>query len=410
MIPSLGSLIKGVSPANALTNILTIAADLGLSTTSWGPLGAILTILETIATVVSEGSVEVSLIAQGGYASTAAAMVDSNGNPIATWMDLVGLDNYDAIRNPAVPASGLVAFSNITNVPRGPFAAGAVHLRHPVTGATYSNTVAGEQIYGTGTPPTPFYSVMHFAADAAWSGASGTMTGGIVPALTTPYPGVSAVALGLHGSSPALVGTDAEVNAAFLARCRAKLQAIAPNGANGALVYVATTPGLVALWGVVSAPITRARRYLDVASGVVYLYLANADGPALTGDAAVVQLAETALAQPTGMNLVCVSAINASIVVAALIYTTNFAPGQDSLAASATAAYFASLSIGGTNLAVEGVVPISGILNAIQEALPPGVTGINLAAPTTNAVLPSPDAVPTLDPSSTFTIVRVPAP
>jgi hypothetical protein len=404
MIPTLSSLISPVTPANALASILQIAQGLGLSTTSWGPFGMVISILETMAEVVAEGSEDVAYTAQGGYASTAAAMVDSDGNAVTTWMDLVASEVYGAQRLPAVQAAGLVAFAN-TSSARGPFAVGALHLKHPVTGATYSNTVAGEQIYGTGAPGIPYYSTMHFAADAGYPGKSGNAVGGTVLQMVTPFPGVSVCALGAEGSSDDLVGTDAEKNFALLDRCKQKIEAIAPNGADGAMMYVATTPRIVALFGTVSAPINRARRFLDSASGVCSLYLANADGPATLSDAAIVQEAEQALVVRTGDNLQCLPAVDESIVVTAIIYVTAPVSGLDALAANAVAAYFASLPIGGTSMAIDGVVPVSGIMAAIQSVVTPAVTGVNLLAPLVNVVMSGPSAVPTLDPSSVFVVV-----
>ena len=102
MIPSLASLIKTTTAAESLSLMLEIAADLGLSTTSWGPFGMLITAMETMATIVSLESQSVSNIAQGGYASTAAAMTDGQGNEITTWMDLEGSEQYGVVRNPAV--------------------------------------------------------------------------------------------------------------------------------------------------------------------------------------------------------------------------------------------------------------------------------------------------------------------
>jgi uncharacterized phage protein gp47/JayE len=408
MIPSLASLIKTNTAAESLSLMLEIAADLGLSTTSWGPFGMLIAAMETMATIVSLESQSVSAIAQGGYASTAAAMTDGQGNEIATWMDLVGSEQYGVVRSPAVQAEGVVALANVGAM-QGPCAAGSVHFRHPSTGATYSNTLDGEFI-AAGTALAPVYVLMPVEADVAYPGSNGNAVQGVTLSMTTPFPGVSVCALGTLGSSDNLVGTDAELNFAFLARCKKKLQAISPDGADGALKYVAETPSIVALFGTVSAPITRARRWLDYATGIVWLWIANADGPALAGDVAVVQEAEQALAVPTGMDLVVAPATDSAIQVVAWIYTTGPVAGLDVLAANAVASYFASLPIGGTNLALDGVVPLSGILSAIQAVIPPAVTGVNLVTPGSNVVLGASSAVPTLATSSAFFVVRVAPP
>ena len=408
MLPTLAELVKTVTPANALSNILSIAHGLGLSTTSWGPFGMVITILETMSEVVAQGSVDVANIAQGRFISTACAMVDTNGNPVTSWARLAASEDYGVTFVDAVPAEGMVALGNTLAISRGPYAAGALHLKHPTTGATYTSTAA-VTIAAAVSPPSATYTLSEFVADAAYTGTLGTAVPGIVLAMTTPIPGVSCAALGSNGSSDGLVGTDAESNPHLLARCIAKIGSIAPNGAAGALTYVATTPEFAALYGTLSAPVTRAETSLDTTTGTVTVTIANASGGPVAGDVAIIQQACQNWATPTGMTCIVQAAGDQAIVVAALIYVTGVAGTLATAAAAAVTEYFANIPIGGTNLAINGVVPISGILAAIQSCGTGQITGINLASPLINVVMGSTD-VPTLDPSSTFTVIVVATP
>ena len=66
------------------------------------------------ATIAADYSSTVAFLAQGGYASLAALMVDGNGNPITTWMDLRGQDQYGTTRIAASSANGVVPINNST--------------------------------------------------------------------------------------------------------------------------------------------------------------------------------------------------------------------------------------------------------------------------------------------------------
>ena len=408
MLPTLAALVQAVTPATALSSILGIANGLGLSTTSWGPFGMVITILETMSEVVAQGSVDVAYIAQGRYLSTACAMTDSNGDPVTEWARLAASEDYGVTFVDAVQAEGMVALCNVLALSRGPYADGALHLKHPTTGATYTSSGV-VTIAAASSPTSATYTLVDFVADAAYSGTSGTAVPGTVLGMTTPIPGVSCAALGSNRSS-ALVGTDAESNAHLFARCMAKLGSIAPNGAAGALKYVATTPSFAALYGTLSAPITRAETALNTDNGTVTVTIANASGGPISGDVAIIQQACQAWAAPTGMTVVVQAAGNQTILVDANIYVTGPAGTLSTDASAAVTEYFANIPIGGTNLYFNGVVPTSGILSAIQSVGTAGqITGINLPSPSANVFMGS-TSVPVLSVYSAFVVITVPTP
>ena len=96
-----------------------------------------------------------------------------------------------------------------------------------------------------------------------------------------------------------IVGTDAETNANYLARCQSKLGSLSPNGASGAYQSVVgslpvfnttlpsgllfTAPTAQNPYGVVS-PVTRASAILQIGSGIVNVYVANAAGAPFGSD------------------------------------------------------------------------------------------------------------------------------
>ena len=411
MLPQLADLVTAVTSTQALASIYQVANALGLTTTAWQPLGMARTILATMSQVAAAASSYVALVAQGGYATTAALMVDSNGNPITAWMDLVSANNYGNTRNPASQASGLVAFANVTGTPWYP-AVGAFKVKNPATGATYSN-VRIASIEGSSSPPTPQYSLVEMTADLAFPGSSGTFASG-TPILMTPLPGVTSATLGTNGSAASLIGTDAETNAALLVRDLAKLGAIAPNGASSALIYVATTAPanlgpiaalIIASDGLPSAPVTRAFDSSDPYSGITTLYVANAAGPCSSGDAVIVADLEQALAVPTDMTLITIPAEGTAVVVTAVIYVTGAAGSVAAAAAAAVATMLGEVPIGGVTGATAGIVPRSAFFAAIND-VSPFISEIVLTLPSADVTLTL-GHVPTLDGSSTFTVVVV---
>lgn len=403
MLPTLAQLVQVVTASNAYQSILSIANTLGLQTSAWAPLGMARTIMSTMSQVVASASSYVNLIAQGGYATTAAAMTDANGNPITTWMDLVSAEQYGNTRNPAVAASGVIGLANAQSVPYG-IEIGALHFKNPA-GATFSNSAFAE-IFGNAGSSIPFNSFIAVVADVP---GLGTTANGQYLSLTTPLAGVTVLPLGFPGSSTSLVGTPAESNQALLSRDILKLGSISPNGAAFGLVYIAETPAIIALFGVVSAPITRAQESFDPLAGIVYLYIANSGGAATTPDAAIVQAAEQALATPTGLTLSVLPATNVFIVVQAIIYVIGQAGSIANQAQTNVQLYFSLLPIGGTNGSVLGEVPRTGITASIQAAAQLAITEIDYISPLVNTVL-SPGQVPVLDPTSYFIVVVVPFP
>jgi len=278
---TLSDLVTPSSAADILSLELTTAQNLGLPITSWQPLDPSRTIFQINGQVASFYSSTVALIAQGGYLSYAATMVDAYGNPITGWMDLVGQNQYNVTRVPPTSAAGPVSVTNATGTSYAYSPSSPLQFQNASTGATYTST-------GTGTVSPSTSSTVQVQADQNWIGQPGTSGSGVVLVLLTPLAGVTVNAL-----TASLVGSNAELNANYLTRCQSKLASLSPNGGKGAYVYVAESipvfgsvlptgatflaPTSTQPYGVTTA-VTRTTVALNTGSGIVTAYVANANG------------------------------------------------------------------------------------------------------------------------------------
>ena len=163
----LADLVVPASETDVLQLELTLAQQLGLSTTAWQPLGMARTILAINANLAAQYSQTVALVAQGGYASLAALMVDANNNPITTWMDLVGTNQYNVTRIPASQASGFNVVGNTSGQSYSWSPNSPLHFQNPATGATYTTV-------GSGTISSSGLTSVAIQADLAYIGSVGT--------------------------------------------------------------------------------------------------------------------------------------------------------------------------------------------------------------------------------------------
>lgn len=363
----LSQLVTPSTQPQALTNILNIASALGLSTTAWQPVGMARTILATMATVVSSYSSTVALIAQGGFLSYAAQMVDNLGNPITTWMDLLSVNVFNVTRITITAAAGPVPVSNSSGLPQ-PYVAGQLHFSNLATGATYTNTTAGT-IAGSGA------STIQVQADAAFAGTVGTTGAGVTLTMTTPFPGVTVSPL-----VASLVGANAETNAALLIRCQAKLASLSPNGAPGAYYFEATSipqgtqnPTPPYLPYAVSAVLTRVQVIFNTQNGIVSVYLANAAGIPTALDVTIVNAAIQALVTPNAVTAQVASATGFAVTVAANVYAPAVSGLSQAAVTTATstalATFFGSYPVGGITGPTPGILSVEEIQDTIRNSV-----------------------------------------
>jgi hypothetical protein len=383
----LSDLTTPSTPDEILDQSLQKAQQLGLPTTAWQPIQMIPDVIEVNATIAADQTQLVALIAQGGYASLAALMVDASGKPITTWMALRATDQYGITPGAATFASGPVPYTNSgsNTYPYSP--ASPLHFQNVTTGATYTSTGTGSVTPGTGT--------IAVAADVA--GSASTTAANVTLVLTTPLTGVSLTAQVLS-----LVGTDAESNAALLTRGRNKLATLAPlqstdipgpvvGGASGVFDYVAksipqaptasATPPYA-----VSATITRTHAFTGGGNGSVALYIANANGTPNATDISAVNAACQALVVFDTQTLTVFGAVPVLVSFTGTIWipaSSGFTfTAVTTNALDALANLLASVPIGGRTTSAANILPTSELVDTIFDSNPGTVdVQLSLTAP-----------------------------
>jgi Baseplate J-like protein len=365
-------LVASATQEDALAQELLLATDLGLPTTAWQPVQAVPVLMNVNAGIISSYSTTAAQFAQGGYASYAALMTDSGGNPITGWLDLRMKDQFGVERQPATYAGGSVPFASSSGNTYNYSPNSPLHFQNPTTGALFTST-------STGTLTNAGGSV---AVQADVIGAASTTGIGVTMLLLTPFAGVSILPL-----TASLAGTDAESNPAFLTRGQAKLGTIddllagaQPQPVTGApdaaYYYVATTipqgPVSSAPPYAVSAVISRCTVWIDIYSGDVNVYIGNASGTPPSGDVVAVNAAIQALVTPDGQTVNVLSVATASISFTATLYilaSTGVKPADAIVnAEDSLATYAAGVPIGGFSTAAPNIIPLSQLVDVLSLA------------------------------------------
>jgi len=369
MTVTLSDIITPVERDEMLTELLTVAAALGLPTTSWQNGQPILTMLTTVAQKLADLSLIAVEIAKGGFGDLL---------PSDEWADIWAQSRFDVQRVPATSATGAVDMSNasLTNYTLAP---GELIVAHAVTGKTYRNTANITILATVGL------AGVTVAADEPGI-ASNAAPGSVTVVVST--------LVGVGCANPlTLVGTDKETTLALVTRARAKLGALSPNGAKDAYNYIATTPAFSAT----STPITRTRTVADEVTGFVSVYLATAAGAPSAPDVVIVQAAIDNNVEPWAVTA---TAIAATPVTVPITYQAWVSGSQLTVAQIQTAignaltAWFAALSIGGYVIPPDtGAVYVSALEQVIGQATP-GILRVVVSIPAADvAVTPNKVAV-----------------
>lgn len=388
MTLSISDLFSVATPDEWFDAMLADAAGVGLTTTAWDSGGQGVTILEIDARAHSAEDQIIATYAQGGFLDPAATVTPQGG---PGWLDLLSQYLYGNQRIHATYASGSMLLTNTSATNYGPFSPGTYHVANPSTGATYSNTTALTIVAGTSTTAA-------FAADVAGTGS--TSAPGTITQPVTSLVGVTVTNPG------SFVGSNAETNLALVARDRAKLASLSPNGPKGAYQYFALTSS--SLDPTITTPITRATVAANPLTGVVTTTIANAAGAPISGDVAKVNTIIQANVVPEAVTAVVQGANNHAIAVVTTIYVPAVNAGSAAAVVSAAlATYFANLPIGGVTDVAPNIVPYDGVLGAIFAAAPyiQDAT-LTLNGTTTNVTLATTD-VAILSPTPVITVVPV---
>jgi hypothetical protein len=357
MGPSLRSLIAGATASSVLSLMKTLGGLIGLKPTSWPQQGQAAVVWELCTTLVASYAFNVSRIVQGGSPTLAARMLFGDGSEDPSWQDAICQQQYNVTRQPPSFAAGNVQIVN--SGASKSYGAGQFHLLNAATGATYSNRNAITIKAGSGG----------YLFQADQSGSAGTAATGTVLQMVTPVIGLTIDALPIG-----LVGLDAQDNQAYLTRCYASLGTLSPAGHPRAYFFYAT--GATVPSGI---PINRCTVRLNPFSGVVEVYVSDADGGAPPGDVTAV-LAAIAPAIPDPFSATVIAAtqgavdVTGSICLPSSYSSTVVSADLIAAATDSLTEYIAACPIGG----ILGVLPRSGIETSLFDGAYNYLVGLGL--------------------------------
>ncbi len=241
---------------------LTVATALGLNVTSWVAGDPTRSLYWFLAEVLSILEVQVAGFIASGFLDYAEK----------GWLTLLAWQFYRVER---VGATFAVSPITLTNVGGGYYdlEPGAVTVKNPTTGKTYTNT--SPIVLTLGSEVT-----VNFEADEI--GSASSAGAGELNTLVTGLLGVTVT------NPTAVTARDEEPDPDLRERCRAKLGSLSPNGPRDAYDFVVRTPELTGV-----DEITRSRTDADSSTGDVTVYVATASGavsaPALAAALAAVK-------------------------------------------------------------------------------------------------------------------------
>lgn len=355
---TLASMLVARTKATLYQLGLTVAAGLGVTTTSWAPGDPTRSLyhfvaagLETLETIVA------------GFLGS--AFLDT---ATADWLTLLAKQVFNVERVAATYAGTSVT---LTNNGGGYYviAAGDITLQDSSTGKTFRNTSGGTLESGPGTTLD-----LDFVADAP--GADSSADAGAIDTFVTTYLGVTC------SNTSAALGLDEEDDASLRDRCRAKLGTLSPNGPADAFSFVVRSSELTG-----ESTITRARVVGDTGTGDVTIYVADADGPVAGGSVALAQTAVEQWAAPQCVTptVVSVTGVTVPVTYQAWIYASvgEETSTIEAAIADALSALFASRPIGGDIIApaTSGKLYQSLIISTIKATYPAHTFRVVVSAP-----------------------------
>lgn len=380
---SLSDLFSTETRDEVTATLLDVLTSLELKVTAWQPGQPIRTMLYGIGQKFADNSVVRSEAIKGGLLDTATA----------GWLTLLARAVYRVERNLASHAeTDAYSVTNDTGALLE-IEAGALIVAHVVTGKTYRN-VEPLSIADGATDS----AVLLIADEAGTASDAGP---GMITEVVSDQVGVTVT------NPSAVLGADDELDVDLRARCRAKLEALSPNGPRGIYEYVAKTPSLAGT----SVAITRVRVAPDPTTGEIAVYLATATGAPSAPDLAAVNAAYEIHATPWCTTATAEGAVDLTIAITyqAWVKGSSLSTAQiQSAIATALAQAFKVMPIGGDKIppALLGKVYV-GALERIIGAAVPGIVKVEVTLPATDEELEAYE-IPKLG-TVTGSITEVPA-
>jgi len=364
---TLAQLIVQETKAAIFDAALTVAAGVGLPTTTWEVGDPSRTLFDALATKLEYYEQVAARYVASGFLDLAAQLDDTK------WLKTTAYQKYGYT---AAEATNATCTVRLTNVSGNVYTIVAQDLTFAQTGdsdVTYRNTTGGTLSAGSAVSPT----TLDLELECEVAGTTGSASIGDI-GLVTSVLGVTA------SNTTAAVGVDEESAESIVAGCRAKLESLSPNGAAGAYEYVALNASITG-----AANVTRAR--VSGGTGSVTVTLASSVGAASDPDVALVDAALAENALPLGVTLTTQKASEVAITVTPTVYIYNTVNAtEDEIKAAVVSAVnnlFASTPIGGDGTA--GKFFKSQIISAILQTYPGYVFDVTLASPASDTTLTS---------------------
>lgn len=370
-----------VSKEEALQLMLDELESLGFNVTNWHSGSVQRTFLKGVAVVWALATQYVDLTTRIGF----------NESSYEDGLTLFSRSHYDNERVEEIATEGVMLFTGAAVGPPHTVSVGDVVVQDEATGLYFENTEGGT-IPASGTKQLAMRAREEGTASNIPNGStlkmSTTFTGVTV---TNPDPGT--------GTWITTLGVDAEDDDTLRTRNRTKwatLNWAAPEEAYINLALNADTD------------VTRVA--VDDSNprgpGTVDVYIARADGVAVSADVTTVQEAIDAV-RPVSADAYTQAAAAQPVTISGTVYVTAALHDSDKEAEIEQAAidYINSLVIGGDVLAGStGVVPFSELLHAITDV--EGVRSVALTSPTADVTV-SGFAVATVSGTPSFSYVDV---
>jgi uncharacterized phage protein gp47/JayE len=322
MAVSLTTLLVQQTKAQLYALALTVAASVGVDTSTWQAGDPTRSLFHVEAEELSTlEAIVVQFIASGflDYAT-------------GDWLKILAEQVYGVTVPEATYASTTVT---LTNAGGGVYTIEANDLtfKCSATGKTYHNTTGGTLASGPAT-------TLNVTVEADEAGSESSAGATEIDELVTTLLGVTC------SNATAAVGTDEQAEATTRQQCRDKLGSLSPNGPSDAYAYVARNSTLTG-----TTEVTRVRVYPDSNTGDVQVYLAGAGGavgsPVVTAvEAAIVQWSNPLCNTPA---VASASAVTVDVTYALWVYeSVNKTSGEiEAAVEAALEEMFAARPIGG---------------------------------------------------------------
>ena len=381
---SLSVLLAPTTVAAAEQDIIDSLDALGFSASSWQVKSGPRTFVHWFATKYASVTQTIASIAAGGYLSTSAEKVKSDGTDDVDWLDLYADSQYAEFRAPATFTTGTMRFSNSTGSPIavavGQFWAQDVASRK----YRFTNTTDGGGSIAAG-------GFLDLAVRAESAGTAYNLTNNTTLELATPVPGLTVTnpPVGATGTWITTAGANLESNASYSTRARAKWATLGTGA--GALAYIS--------WAQAGAP-SVTKVLVDDGNpdgpGTIRVYLANASGPAsgaeITAANNYIQPRRALTSKVTTLAATAhVVPITATIEVLAAYAATALAAATANIAT-----YSAALQIGED-------VYLSEIFTALSS--PTGIRRVTITAPAVETTVIGPSEIVSFTLNLTTTLV-----